>query len=192
MIMSMMIGNNVGLSGSYQNNTSKTNGYKSVREYSNYLMGKYSCLTPGKNVAVSVTSGLLRKAMGDEKTGEWLERELSKAPDYIKRAQHSAISHGSRLISVSIEFGEEYSTMTTIGVFGETGTDSDIDKWMEKIKESKEEKKVAEEKLKEQKIEAYSYTFKGADLKSVTDSFIAKISSLSSTMSSVSGFDMKA
>ena len=32
----------------------------------------------------------------------------------------------------------------------------------------------------------------GADLKSVTDSFIAKMSSLSSTMSSVSGFDMKA
>ena len=160
MIMSMMIGNNVGISGSYQNNTSKTNGYKSVREYSNYLMGKYDCLTPGKNVAVSITPGLLRKAMGDEKTGEWLERELSKAPDYIKRAQQSAISHGNRLTSVSIEFGEEYSTMTTIGVFGESGTDSDIDKWMEKIEESKEEKKAVEEKMKKQRKEEYSYTLK--------------------------------
>ena len=81
MIMSMMIGHNVGISSNYQNNTSKTNGYKSVREYSNYLMGKYSCLTPGKNIAVSVTPGLLRKAMGNEQTGEWLERELSKAPE---------------------------------------------------------------------------------------------------------------
>ena len=191
MFIVMMIGNNIGNSGSYQNNAGKTGGYKSVREYSNYLTGKFGCLTPGKNVAVSVTSGLLRKAMSDEKTGQWLERELAKAPDYIKAAQQAAISHGSRLTSVSIEFGEEYSTMTTIGVFGETGTDSDIDKWMEKIKESKEEKKAAEEKLKEQKTGEYSYTFKGEDLKSVTDSFIAKMSSLSTTMSSMSGFDMK-
>ena len=191
MFMSMIIGNNMVISDSYQNNTSKAGGYKNVREYSNYLMGKYSCLKPGNNVAVSVTSRLLRKAMSDEKTGQWLERELSKAPDYIKEAQQSASARGSRLISCSIEFGEEYSTMTTIGVFGETGTDSDIDKWMEKIKESKEEKKATEEKLKEQRMEEYSYTFKGADLKSVTDSFIAKMSSLSTTMSSMSGFDMK-
>ena len=200
MIMSMMIGNNVGISGSYQNNTSKTNGYKSVREYSNYLMGKYSCLTPGKNVAVSVTSGLLRKAMGDEKTGEWLERELSKAPDYIKRAQQSAIFHGSKLTSVSIEFCEEYSTMTTIGVFGESGTDSSINKWMENINKNIEEqkaaqkktdKKAAEEKLREQRIE-HTYTFKGSDLKSVTDSFIEKMSYLSVPISFDSGFDMKA
>ena len=148
-----MIGNNVTISSSHQNNTNKAGGYKNTREYSNYLMGKYSCLTPGKNVTVSVTPGLLRKAMGDGKTGEWLERELSKAPDYIKRAQQAAISHGSRLTSVSIEFGEEYSTMTTIGVFGESGTDSDIDKWMEKIEESKEEKRAAEEKVKKQRKE---------------------------------------
>jgi len=35
------------------------------------------------------------------------------------------------------------------------------------------------------------YTFKGKDIKSVMDSFIAKMSSLSTTMSSMSGFDMK-
>ena len=106
MFMSMIIGNNMGISNGYQNSASKTGGYKNVREYSNYLMGKYSCLKPGNNVAVSVTSGLLRKAMSDEKTGQWLERELSKAPDYIKEAQQSASARGSRLISCSIEFGE--------------------------------------------------------------------------------------
>lgn len=189
--MSMMIGNNMGISSSYQNNVNKADGYKSVREYSNYLMDKYSCLTLGKNVAVSVTSGLLRKAMSDAKTGEWLERELTKAPDYIKSAQQVAIAHGSKLISVSIEFGEEYSTMTTIGVFGEVGTDSDIDKWMKRIKESKEEKRATEENLKEQRTAEYSYTFKGSDLKSVADSFIEKMSTLSSTMSFETGFDMK-
>ncbi len=193
--MSMMIGQNVGISSNYLNNTSKTSGYKNVREYSNYLMGKYSCFTPGKNVAVSVISGMLRKAMDDEKTGQWLERELTKAPDYIKEAQQSASARGSRLISASIEFGEEYTTMCVCTVTDTLGTDEDIDKWLERVKENKEkhkvaekkaEKKAAEEKLKEQRME--EYTFKGTDLKSVTDSFIAKMSSLSS----VTGFDMKA
>ena len=195
MFMAIVIGNNMGISNSYQNNTSKAGGYKNVREYSNYLMGKYSCLKPGNNVAVSVTSGLLRKAMSDEKTGQWLERELSKAPDYIKEAQQSASARGSRLISCSIEFGEEYTTMSVCTVTDTPGTDEDIDKWLEKVKENKEkqkkaEKKAAEEKLAEQRME--EYTFKGENLKSVTDSFIAKMSSLSTSITSMSGFDMKA
>ena len=193
--MAIVVGNNMGVNNSYQNSTGKIGGYKNVREYSNYLMGKYSCLKPGNNVAVSVTSGLLRKAMSDEKTGQWLERELSKAPDYIKQAQQSASARGWRLVSCSIEFGEEYTTMYTCTVTDTPGTDEDIDKWLERIEENKEkqkkaEKKAAEEKLTEQRME--EYTFKGADLKSVTDSFVKKMSSLSTTMSSITGFDMKA
>ena len=193
--MAIVVGNNMGVGNSYQNSTSRAGGYKNVREYSNYLMGKYSCLKPGNNVAVSVTSGLLRKAMSDEKTGQWLERELSKAPDYIKQAQQSASARGWRLVSCSIEFGEEYTTMYTCVVSDTPGTDKDIDKWLERIEENKEkqkkaEKKAAEEKLTEQRME--EYTFKGADLKSVTDSFIKKMSSLSTTMSPITGFDMKA
>jgi len=193
--MAIVVGNNMGVYNSYQNSTGKVGGYKNVREYSNYLMGKYSCLKPGNNVAVSVTSGMLRKAMSDEKTGQWLERELSKAPDYIKQAQQSASARGWRLVSCSIEFGEEYTTMYTCTVTDTPGTDEDIDKWLERIEENKEkqkkaEKKAAEEKLTELRME--EYTFKGADLKSVTDSFIKKMSSLSTTMSSITGFDMKA
>lgn len=193
--MAIVVGNNMGVSNSYQNSTSRAGGYKNVREYSNYLMGKYSCLKPGNNVAVSVTSGLLRKAMSDEKTGQWLERELSKAPDYIKEAKQSASARGWRLVSCSIEFGEEYTTMYTCTVTDTPGTDEDIDKWLERIEENKEkqkkaEKKAAEEKLTEQRME--EYTFKGADLKSVTDSFIKKMSSLSTTMSPITGFDIKA
>ena len=62
-----------------------------------------------------------------------------------------------------------------------------IKKW---VAEKKAEKKPAEEKMTEQRME--EYTFKGADLKSVTDSFIAKMSSLSTTINSISGFDMEA
>ena len=192
--MSMTIGNNVGISNGYQNSTSKADGYNNVRDYSNYLMSKYSCLKPGNNVSVSVTSGLLRKAMSDEKTAKWLENELTKAPDYIKQAQQSASAKGWRLVSASIEFGEEYSTMYTCVVTDTPGTDEDIDKWLERIKENKEkqkkaEKKAAEEKLTEQRIE--ELTFKGKDLKSITDSFVEKMSDLSTTASSISGFDMK-
>ena len=198
--MAMVIGNNMGISNGYQNSASKTGGYKNVREYSNYLMGKYSCLKPGSNVAVSVTSGLLRKAMSDEKTGQWLERELSKAPDYIKEAQQSASARGWKLVSASIEFGEEYSTMYTCVVTDTPGTDEDIDKWLEKVKEDKEEQKLAqkkadkkasEERLREQRIE-HSNTFKGPDLKSVTDSFIREMGTLNSMMNFASGFDIKA
>ena len=192
--MSMTIGNNMGISNGYQNSRSKVDGYKNVRDYSNYLMSKYSCLNPGNNVSVSATSGLLRKAMSDDKTAKWLEKELAKAPDYIKQAQQSASAKGWRLVSASIEFGEEYSTMYTCVVTDTPGTDEDIDKWLERIKENKEkqkktEKKAAEEKLTEQRIE--EFTFKGENLKSVTDSFIAKMSSLGATASSISGFDMK-
>ena len=195
----MVIGSNMGISNGYQNSERKTGGYKNVREYSNYLMGKYSCLKPGKNVAVSVTSGLLRKAMSDEKTGQWLERELSKAPDYIKESQQSASAKGWRLVSCSIEFGEEYSTMYTCVVTDTPGTDEDIGKWLERVKKSKEkqkdvekraEKKAIEEKLRKQRIE--EYTFKGSDLKSLTDSFIQKIPALSNEMSVDIVFDMKA
>lgn len=192
--MSMTIGNNVGIYNGYQNSTSKADGYKNVRDYSNYLMSKYSCLKPGNNVSVSVTSGLLRKAMSDEKYAKWLEKELTKAPDYIKQAQQSASAKGWRLVSASIEFGEEYSTMYTCVVTDTPGTDEDIDKWLERIKENNEKqkktkKKATEEKLTEQRIEELN--FKGEDLKSITDSFIEKMSSLGARTSSISEFDMK-
>lgn len=198
--MSMLIGNNMAIRSNYLNNANKNGGYKSVGEYSNYLMGKYSCLTPGKNVAVSVTPGMLRKAMSDEKTGRWLERELAKAPDYIAQAQQSASAQGARLTFASIEFGEEYTTMCTCVVTDTSGTDEDIDKWLEKMEENKErqkvakqkaEKKAAKEKLREQRIE-HSNTFKGPDLKSVTDSFTKEMSMLNSIMNFTTGFDMKA
>lgn len=201
MFMSISIGGDIGISNGYQNASEKTSGYKSVREFSNYLMNKYSCLTPGKNVAVSVTAGMLRKAMSDEKTGQWLERELGKAPDYIAQAQQSASARGWRLTSVSVEFGEEYTTMCTCVVSEVQGTEPDIDKWLERVKENKEkqraeqkkaEKKAAKEKLVEKKVTELNCIFKGKDLRSVTNSFIEKMSTLNSAAESGVGFDVKA
>ena len=191
------------ISGSYShstvNNSESTANRKftNVKDYSNYLTQKFGCLTPGKSASVSVTGGLLRKAMSDEKTGAWLERELAKAPDYIEAAQKSAIAHGSTLKSVSIEFGEEYSTMTTVVVTDGGGTDSEIDKWLEKIKEKREEQKAADKKVEkkqaEQRLEETSSTteFRGKDLEDLTNQFTMK---LSGTMTLLSGgaFDLRA
>lgn len=154
----------------------------SVKEYSNYLTQKFGCLTPGPNSAVSVTAGLLKKAMADEKTGAWLERELAKAPDYIKAAQESAKAHGATLKSVMIEFGEEYSTMCTLTVTDDGGTNPEIDKWLERLKEKKAEQKKAEKRLdQEQKaLEAqesmHSMEIHGKDLEDLAKKFSEKLS----------------
>ncbi len=192
------------VSGSYNpysiNNSTGTTSKKptNVKDYSNYLTQKFGCLTPGKSASVSVTGGLMRKAMSDEKTGEWLERELSKVPDYIEAAQKSSIAHGGTLKSVSIEFGEEYSTMTTVGVFGDEGsTDPEIDKWLENIKEKRAEQKEAEKKLEqkqqEQKIDEASFNmeFRGKDLEDLTNQFTMKLSG-KMTLLSGGAFDLRA
>lgn len=130
----------------------------------------------------------------------WLERELGKAPDYIAQTQLSASARCWILTSVSIEFGEEYTTMCTCVVSEVKGTDPDIDARLERVKEKKEkqrveqkkaEKKAAKEKLGQQKVEQ-RYTIKGKDLKSVTDGFVEKMAMLNSVVESVSGFDVMA
>ena len=163
----MIIGNNTSIGSGYQRNVGTNSRYNNVRDYSKYLSGKYACLTPGKNTSVSITSGLLRKAMKDDKTGQWLERELSKAPDYIKQAQQSASARGDRLISASIEFGEEYTTMYVCTVTDTPGTDSDIDKWLDRIKESKEEEKHA---VKPEEMVTKQY--RGKDLDAVMQNML--------------------
>jgi len=100
------------------------NKFKNVSDYSKYLTNKYKCLTPCKNASVLIDRSVMQKACGDEKTAKWLEENLAIMPDVIRNAQKAAISHGSKLISC--------------GIFGETGTDSEIDKWLERMKEDKE------------------------------------------------------
>ena len=186
-----------GLGNSYSTNNHTANSKSTnTRDYSNYLNQKFSCLTPGKNASVSVTSGLLRKAMSDEKTASWLERELAKAPDYIEAAQRSDIAHGATLKSVTIEFGEEYSTMTTLTVTDGGGTDSDIDKWLERVKEKREKQKEAEKKLEKkheaERLKEASVTeeFRGKDLDDLLSQFSTKMSGTLDLLSDVT-FDVR-
>ena len=90
--------------------------------------------------------------------------------------------------------------MCTCVVTDAQGTDPGIDKWLEKVKDNKEKKKAEQKKAEkkaakdnlEQNAEEQRYTFKGNDLRSVTDSFIEKMSTLNLAVGSVSGFDMMA
>ncbi|MCB5480229.1 hypothetical protein LIP84_18905, partial [Roseburia faecis] len=90
------------------------------------------------NASVLIDRSVMQKACGDEKTAKWLEENLAIMPDVIRNAQKAAISHGSKLISVEFKFTNNGTEMTTCGIFGETGTDSEIDKWLERMKEDKE------------------------------------------------------
>lgn len=182
-------------------NVVSTKKYQNIKEYSKYLTQKYRCLTPGKNVSVSVSPGLMRKAMGDEKVAAWLEKELASTGDMIKVAQKSAIGHGSRLTSVSIEYQEDCTIMKTCGVFGETGTDSEMDKWLEKIKESKEERKQAAKKT-EQELQKdanmkvglekkYSFTVTGNSIEEIQRSMTKLLDNCINNSDVVGRFDVK-
>ena len=90
-------------------------------------------------------------------------------------------AHGATLKSVMIEFGEEYSTMCTLTVTDGGGTDPEIDKWLERLKEKKAEQKKAEKRLdQEQKaLEAqesmHSMEIHGKDLEDLAKKFSGKL-----------------
>lgn len=69
--------------GNTQNAGNKTGRtYKNAHEYKNYLTQKYECLR-SRDYSVNINSSLLSKAMGDEKTKQWLEYNLSLIPKTI-------------------------------------------------------------------------------------------------------------
>lgn len=58
--------------------------YSNVREYNKYLTEKYNCLK-SSDYSVAINSSLLSKALGDEKTAEWLEYNLSIIPECVEK-----------------------------------------------------------------------------------------------------------
>lgn len=92
--MAMRIGNYAGIGSGYQNsNTGRSDKICDVRSYSKYLMGKYACLTPGKNASVSVTGGMVRKAMSDEKP------QIGSKENCLRRRITSKKPNGQRLLA---------------------------------------------------------------------------------------------
>ena len=95
--------------GNTQNAGNKTGRtYKNAHEYKNYLTQKYDCLR-SRDYSVNINSSLLSKAMGDEKTKQWLEYNLSLIPKTIEqsRAYVAAVVENNTGIEIEPLFEEQ-------------------------------------------------------------------------------------
>ena len=183
------------------NKTGRT--YKNAHEYKNYLTQKYDCLR-SRDYSVNINSSLLSEAMGDEKTKQWLEYNLSLIPKTIEQSRAYVAARGAKILSYSITI-DGYDSMSSVmctqdGV--DPGTEKAREYLEEKIKKIKEEKKAEEEKAAEKRaekraaeearIESGEYTISatGTNVKAVTQSIISAVLGTSAPMGV--SFDVKA
>ena len=128
--------------------------YSNTREYSNYLTEKYKCLK-STEYSVEINSSLLSKALGDEKTSEWLEYNLALIPNVADNFKSAAAANGSKILSCNISInGYDDITTEMVGRFeADPGTEKTREELQERIKKIREEKKEKEKKAEERKIE---------------------------------------
>lgn len=99
--------------GNTQNAGNKTGRtYKNAHEYKNYLTQKYECLR-SRDYSVNINSSLLSKAMGDEKTKQWLEYNLSLIPKTIEQSRAYVAARGAKILSYSITING-YDSMSSV------------------------------------------------------------------------------
>ena len=190
--------------GNTQNAGNKTGRtYKNAHEYKNYLTQKYDCLR-SRDYSVNINSSLLSKAMGDEKTKQWLEYNLSLIPKTIEQSRAYVAARGAKILSYSITI-DGYDSMSSVMCTQDEvdpGTEKAREYLEEKIKKIKEEKKAEEEKAAEKRaekraaeearIESGEYTISatGADVKAVTQIVVSAALGTSAPMGA--SFDVKA
>ena len=128
--------------------------YSNTREYSNYLTEKYKCLK-STEYSVEINSSLLSKALGDEKTSEWLEYNLSLIPNIADNFKSAAAANGSKILSCNISInGYDDITTEMVGQFeADPGTEKTREELRERIKKIREEKKEEEKKAEEKRQE---------------------------------------
>ena len=183
------------------NKTGRT--YKNAHEYKNYLTQKYDCLR-SRDYSVNINSSLLSEAMGDEKTKQWLEYNLSLIPKTIEQSRAYVAARGAKILSYSITI-DGYDSMSSVMCTQDEvdpGTEKAREYLEEKIKKIKEEKKAEEEKAAEKRaekraaeearIESGEYTISatGTNVKAVTQSIISAVLGTSAPMGV--SFDVKA
>ena len=128
--------------------------YSNTREYRNDLTEKYKCLK-STEYSVEINSSLLSKALGDEKTSEWLEYNLALIPNVADNFKSAAAANGSKILSCNISInGYDDITTEMVGRFeADSGTEKTREELQERIKKIREEKKEEEKKAEERKIE---------------------------------------
>lgn len=140
--------------GNTQNAGNKTGRtYKNAHEYKNYLTQKYDCLR-SRDYSVNINSSLLSEAMGDEKTKQWLEYNLSLIPKTIEQSRAYVAARGAKILSYSITING-YDSMSSVMCTQDEvdpGTEKERKELEERLEKRKEEKR-AEEKKTEDKME---------------------------------------
>ena len=104
---------------------------------------------------MEINSSLLSKALGDEKTSEWLEYNLALIPNVADNFKSAAAANGSKILSCNISInGYDDITTEMAGRFeADPGTEKTREELQERIKKIREEKKEEEKKTEERKIE---------------------------------------
>ena len=89
----------------------------------------------------------MAKALGDEKTSEWLEYNLALIPENVEKIKSTQAARGCKVLSCSIKING-YDSMTA-----ETCVTDEVDSGIEKAREELREriKKIREEKKEEEK-----------------------------------------
>ena len=141
--------------GNTQNAGNKTGRtYKNAHEYKNYLTQKYDCLR-SRDYSVNINSSLLSEAMGDEKTKQWLEYNLSLIPKTIEQSRAYVAARGAKILSYSITING-YDSMSSVMCTQDEvdpGTEKARKELEERLEKRKAEKKETEERLEKQRAE---------------------------------------
>ena len=188
--------------GNTQNAGNKTGRtYKNAHEYKNYLTQKYDCLR-SRDYSVNINSSLLSKAMGDEKTKQWLEYNLSLIPESIEKLKAAQSARGCKVLSVTDTINGYDSITEEVLVTDEVdpGTEKarkELEERLEK-KESRKEKrqrngwKNSVPKKQEQEERQYNLKIDGKDVADLTVKMVELVGTSTSTgvtENEVSAFD---
>ena len=185
--------------------------YGSTRDYKKYLTEKYDCLR-SKEYDVKINSSLLSKAMGDEKTKEWLEENLSAIPSAVEKTKAQVAARGAKILSyeISIDGYDSMSAQLCTQVEADPGTEKMRKELQERLEKKREEKKAEEkkaaEKAEEKRLEEIkaekeatekmtTVSATGTNMKDVTEKVISGLSNTSTIPNggtAVVGFDIKA
>ena len=190
--------------GNTQNAGNKTGRtYKNAHEYKNYLTRKYDCLR-SRDYSVNINSSLLSKAMGDEKTKQWLEYNLSLIPESIEKLKAAQSARGCKVLSVTDTIKGYDSITEEVLVTDEVdpGTEKARKELEERLEKRKAEKKETEERLEKQRAEKqdqeerqYNLKIDGKDVADLTGKMVELVGTsipIGVTESGVSTFDVLA
>ena len=172
------------------------------------MIEKYDCLK-SKEYNVKINGSLLSKAMGDEKTKEWLEENLSAIPSAVEKTKAQVAARGAKILSyeITIDGYDSMSAQLCTQVESDPGTEKMRKELQERLEKKREEKKAEEKKaaeraeekrLEEQREEKEAaekmttVSTTGTSMKDVTDIIIAGMDNAnkaSNTGTITMGFD---